>query len=229
MAGGYAYGGRHSHRHGLRRTSPSVISAAATGNGYSRMAFTAGCVTRYLTELGWRALPSGNDTGLSIPLAIDAGLGELGRNGLLIAPLYGPRVRLCKVFTDAPLVPDEPISFGVKAFCEVCMKCAEGCPSRSIAQGEMTLSGPTPSNNPGLSKWYTNPDTCLAFWRANGTSCANCIRSCPFNKPAGRIHDFARLLVRARSDPINRALVRMDDFCGYGSREDAEEILRGAS
>lgn len=211
----------------LIRTSPSVMSAAATGNGYSRMAFTAVCVARYLTELGWRALPSGNDTALSIPLAIDAGLGESGRNGLLITSAYGPRVRLCKVFTDAPLVPDQPISFGVKAFCEVCVKCAKMCPSRAISQGEMTHSGPTSSNNPGVLKWYINPDKCLAFWRVNGTSCANCIRSCPFNKPVGWIHTLARLFIRARSNLINRALVHIDDLCGYGFQEDAEEILRG--
>ena len=100
----------------LLRTSPSAVAAAATGNGYSRMAFTATCLARYLTDLGWRAIPSGNDTALSVPLAIDAGLGELGRNGLLITEPYGPRIRVCKVFTDAPLVTDEPIAFGVREF-----------------------------------------------------------------------------------------------------------------
>ena len=200
----------------LIRTAPSVMSAAATGNGYSRMAFTAVCLARYLTELGWRALPSGNDTALSIPLAIDAGLGELGRNGLLITRAYGPRVRLCKVFTDAPLIVDEPISFGVKEFCDVCMKCADTCPSRSVPRGEMTPSGPTPSNNPGVLKWYINPDRCLAFWRANGIGCANCIRSCPFNKSTGWPHDLARLFIRARSNLVNRALVFMDNLWGYG-------------
>jgi len=200
----------------LIRTAPSVRSAAATGNGYSRMAFTAVCLARYLTELGWRALPSGNDTALSVPLALDAGLGELGRNGLLITPIYGPRVRLCKVFTDAPLVLDEPISFGVEAFCDVCMKCADTCPSRSISRGGMTDVGPTSSNNPGVRKWYINPDQCLAFWRENGIGCANCIRSCPFNKRPGWIHDLARRIIRARSRLINRGLVFMDDLCGYG-------------
>jgi len=200
----------------LIRTAPSVMSAAGTGNGYSRMAFTAVCLARYLTELGWRALPSGNDAALSIPLAVDAGLGELGRNGLLITPLYGPRVRLCKVFTDAPLVPGEPISFGVEAFCDVCMKCADTCPSRSIPRGGMTDSGPTASNNPGVRKWYINPDQCLAFWRENGIGCANCIRSCPFNKLSGWIHGLARRVIRARSRRVNRGLVFMDDLCGYG-------------
>ncbi|MDP6776209.1 MAG: reductive dehalogenase [Candidatus Latescibacteria bacterium] len=198
------------------RTSPSAIAGAATGNGYSRMAFTGACVARYLTELGWRAKACGNDTALSIPLAIDAGLGEQGRNGLLITRDFGPRVRLFKVLTDAPLVPDEPDVFGVEAFCDVCQKCTKTCPSKSITPGPMTDRGPTPSNNPGTLKWYTNPDTCLAFWRRNGVSCANCIRSCPFNKPPGMLHDLARWLVRARSHTFDRALVLGDDLLGYG-------------
>jgi len=200
----------------MLRSSPSAWAAAATGNGYSRMAFVKACLARHLRELGWNALAAGNDTALSIPLAIDAGLGEAGRSGLLIMPQYGPRVRLCKVFTDAPLLPDAPIRFGVQEFCEVCKKCAQTCPAGSIPWGEMTASGPTVSNNPGVLKWYSNADKCLAFWRANGVSCANCIRSCPFNKPTGRIHDWARLLVKAGSRLTNRALVRIDDRLGYG-------------
>ena len=164
-------------------TSPAVPAAAATGKAYSQMAFAATCLGRYLTELGFRALPSGNDTALSIPLGVDAGLGELGRNGSLITKRYGPRVRLCKVFTDAALVPDRPISFGVKQCCQGCDKCADACPAGAVPRGDMTAAGPSPSSNPGVLKWYLDPDKCLAFWRVNGTSCANCISACPFNRP----------------------------------------------
>ena len=207
-------------------TSPSMVAGAATGNGYSKMAFTAACVARYLTELGWRAIACGNDTALSIPLAIDAGLGEPGRNGLLITPLYGPRVRLCKVFTDAPLIADRPISFGVREFCDVCMKCVTTCPSRSISPDPMTRRGLTPSNNPGVLKWYVNPETCLTFWRKNGVSCSNCIRSCPFNKASGWIHDLARALVRPRSHLLGRFLVLLDDLCGYGTARSARKAMK---
>ena len=206
--------------------SPSMVAGAATGNGYSRMAFVTACLARYLTELGWQTIPSGNDTGLSVPLAIDAGLGQAGRNGLLITRLHGPRVRLCKVFTDAPLAPDTPVSFGVEEFCDVCMKCADTCPSRSISREEMTTDGPTPSNNPGARKWYVNPDTCLAFWRHNGTSCSNCIRSCPFNKEPGWFHDLARALIRLRSGWLDRLLVFLDDLCGYGTNRAARKAVQ---
>ncbi|MCX7014192.1 MAG: hypothetical protein NTW86_16850 [Candidatus Sumerlaeota bacterium] len=51
---------------------------------------------------------------------------------------------------------------------------------------------------------------------ANGVCCSNCIRSCPFNKPAGWIHGAARSVVRARVGWLNRALVWFDGLCGYG-------------
>jgi len=80
-----------------------VGMSAATGLGYSKMAFVSSLLAQFVRNIGYQALPCGNDTALSIPLAVDAGLGELGRNGLLITPQFGPRVRLCKVFTDLPL------------------------------------------------------------------------------------------------------------------------------
>ncbi len=161
--------------------SPTAASAAATGNGYSKMAFTAACMAEFLRRLGWQAVPCGNDTALSIPLAIDAGLGSCGRNGMLITQKFGPRVRLCKVFTDAPLQSDEPIEFGVIEFCESCLKCAEACPPQAIPYGERTVEGVCASNSPGVLKWHGHAEKCLDFWRVNGVSCLNCIRSCPFS------------------------------------------------
>jgi reductive dehalogenase len=208
----------------LLRSAPSAVAHAATGNGYSRMAFTATCMAQFLNELGYRAVPCGNDTALSIPLAIDAGLGEYARNGLLVTPGLGPRVRLCKVFTDAELVADQPMSCGVREFCESCLKCADHCPANAIPRGEPTEDGPTPSNNPGIRRWFVNPDMCLAFWRVNGVGCSSCIRSCPFNKPPGRIHDWARSVVRRRSNPANRVLLWLDNALGYGKRIEPDSV-----
>ena len=79
--------------------SPGRLASAAVGNGYSRMAITSSQLSDFIRGLGYRAIPAGNGVGLSIPIAIDAGLGQLGRMGLLVTPKYGPRVRLAKVIT----------------------------------------------------------------------------------------------------------------------------------
>ena len=69
-------------------------------------------------------------------MAIDAGFGQLGRNGLLVHPEYGSRLALAKVITDMPLEPDAPSDFGLTEFCEVCDICAKNCPSRAISFGD---------------------------------------------------------------------------------------------
>ena len=164
-------------------TSPSPLASAATGVGYSKMDFVLTCMGQFIRNLGYEAMPCGNDTALSIPLAIDAGLGELGRNGLLIASEFGPRVRLCKVFTDLPLETDKPIEFGIKKFCEKCKLCAEACEVGAISTSEKpSYEIACRSNNPGALKWYVNVEKCFMFWRKNGTSCSTCIKVCPFNR-----------------------------------------------
>ncbi len=205
-------------------TSPSAHASAAVGNGYSRMVFTACCLAEFLRNLGFKAIACGNDTALSIPLAIDAGLGELGRNGLLITAKFGPRVRLCKVLTDAPLVIDEPTQFGVRRFCEVCKKCATTCPPGAITEGEMISEGVCKSNNPGILKWYVDVEKCLNFWKHNRISCANCIRSCPFNKPQHLMHNAARFFISANSGLIDWTMVKIDDALGYGEQKSVDGL-----
>ena len=202
----------------LVKTSPTWLAEATEGKGYSMMAFTTSMVARFIRGLGYKAIPCGNDTALSIPLAIDAGLGELGRNGLLITPEFGPRARLSKVFTDLPLVPDEPIEFGVVEFCEKCETCAKYCPSQAIIYGKRTTQPHNISNNmAGQLKWPVNVDRCFGFWIRNEGSCMNCIRVCPFNKSSGWLHEAVRWLVK-KAPWLDPFLVRMDELLGYGRK-----------
>jgi reductive dehalogenase len=205
------------------RTSPSSVGAATAGLAYSQMAFVAGSLAQFIRDLGYTAIPSGNDTALNIPLAIDAGMGELGRHGLLITEEFGPRVRLCKVLTDLPLEPDPPTEFGVARFCEQCLKCARFCPGQAISHGERTDQPVNISNSGGVLKWPVNADNCLGFWARNGATCANCIKVCPFNKPSGWLHDLVRWGVR-RTPWANRLFIWGDDFLKYHKQIEAREF-----
>jgi reductive dehalogenase len=145
------------------------------------MAFLVSCIAEFIRNLGYKAIPMGNDTALSIPLAIDAGLGELGRNGLLITPEYGPCIRICKVFTDLELKTDKPITFGVTDFCKNCKKCVEACEADAIqTEDEPSFKTVCPSNRQGVLRWAVNQDKCYKFWVENGGECSNCIAACPF-------------------------------------------------
>jgi epoxyqueuosine reductase len=196
------------------RSSPSGVAGAATGLGYSKMAFLANLMASFIKGLGYRALPCGNDTALSIPLAMAAGLGEGSRMGLLITEKYGPRVRLCKVLTDLPLEYDTYHPFGVNEFCKTCKKCAAHCPSQAISFGDRTTEGNNISSQSGILKWYIDAEKCFSFWGKNRMDCATCIRVCPYNKPPGRVHDAIRSVIQ-KTNVFNPFFVWMDTLFKY--------------
>ena len=199
------------------RQAPNDIAEAAASTVYSRMAGIAAMLAQYIRGLGYKAIPMGNDTALSIPLAIDAGLGELSRMGPLITPEYGPRVRLNKIFTDMPLVPDSHIEFGVWDFCMKCEKCARFCPGQAIIRGRPTDKINNICNRDGLLRWPLNAEKCFAFLARNGSDCGVCIRVCPFNKLPGVLHEWARWGVK-NTRWLDSLFVQVDDLLGYGKR-----------
>lgn len=172
----------------LLGTSPALSAAAESGRGYSRMAALAGAVGEYLRLLGYYGLSCGNDTALSIPLAVDAGLGIMGRNGLLLTRDYGPRVRLCKVFTDLELAETTGEYPEPELVCSGCTLCAGSCEAEALSfQDEPSWDTLTPSNNPGVRRWPFDPEKCFDFWLRIGRDCSNCIAACP---AAERISDL---------------------------------------
>jgi len=205
------------------KQSPNPISEAAASTIYSRMAVIAALLAQYIRGLGYKAIPMGNDTANSVPLAIDAGLGELSRMGLLITPQYGPRVRLNKIFTDMPLVPDSPIEFGVWDFCMKCEKCARFCPGQAIMHGQPTDKINNISNREGLLRWPLNAEKCFRFLSRDGTDCGVCIRVCPFNKLPSILHDWARWGVK-NTRWLDSLFVKADDILGYGQRVKVEHF-----
>jgi len=207
--------------------SPSPTGCAETRITYSRMALAVSILAEYIRGIGYNAIPSMNGFGLSIPMAIDAGFGEQGRNGKLITPEFGPSVRLCKVITDLPLVRDNPIRFGAIEFCEVCEKCADECPSNSIPRGPRTWSGPNFSNNPGVFTWHLDNESCRKYWGVGtATNCTACIRACPFVKVPGLSHELARTFI-SNAPVFNPLLRKLDDFLGYGKEGNPEGFWNG--
>lgn len=205
----------------LIRTVPSALSGAATGLGYSHDALVVLSLAQYIRNLGYQAIASMNDTALAIPLAIKAGLGEYGRNGLLITKEFGPRVRLGKIFTDLPLAHDQPIHFGVKAFCALCRRCADGCPVKAIPQGEPTAERHNQSNLQGVRKWSVDAEKCFSYWVAQNSDCSICIRVCPYNKDYRQW--WHRVGQQLAGTPLRRMMLALDKWLGYGERVRPQE------
>jgi ferredoxin len=184
--------------------APVIVETAKQYVAAARIAVTAAGMIRRLGYPARAHMAGSNYQAVLPPLAWKAGLGELGRIGILITPRHGPRVRLGLLTTDLPLVPDSPIAFGVQDFCSKCRKCSENCPSQAIPTGE-------PSLNNGSVRWVIDRESCYLYWRKVGTDCARCIYVCPYSKPDTLLHAWIRRAA-AFSSPAQALFIRGDNW-----------------
>jgi epoxyqueuosine reductase QueG len=134
-------------------------------------------LSAYIRELGYEVVQNRVQP---MPAALAGGVGELGRNGMLITEKFGARVHLGDpLLTNMPLIPDQPIDIGVEDFCKVCRKCATTCPTNSISMEDKVVHN-------GVEKYKINWETCyrlrayvLDFWEV----CLTCVTVCPYTKP----------------------------------------------
>ncbi len=68
-------------------------------------------------------------------LAVECGLGHIGRSGLLVHPVYGAQARYASILTDLEFEPDKRIS----GDCGVCKKCITVCPAGAISEAGVDL------------------------------------------------------------------------------------------
>jgi reductive dehalogenase len=163
----------------------------------------------YIKDLGYTVLRGTvNPQGAGLA----AGLGELGRNGMMISEKYGARIHMPDpIMTDMPLVPDKPIDIGVEDFCKICRKCAANCPTNSISFGPKVIYN-------GIEKYKINWLTCYKirpYVADHYGSCLTCIAVCPFTKPnvwwrrlGGKMLSTTPIPARP---PVVRALKWIDD------------------
>jgi len=190
--------------------SPNLIATVETARVYLRAANACFTLAAALHRLGCMARPHVDASYLvgCTPLAAAAGLGEVGRNGVLVHRRFGPGVRLGVVTINVEIDIDSPSSFGIADFCRSCAKCAANCPARAISTSD-------PEVIRGALKWPVAAERCYHYWRTQGTDCGVCLRACPFSKPDSALHRGARALIR-RTTAFNRILSRADDLL-YGA------------
>lgn len=193
------------------RSGPGEVSDLEVGRVYARSALVACQLAAFIRSLGYpaRAHHVRNYCVLMVPVAVDAGLGELARSGHLLNKLYGLNLRLSCVTTDMPLEHDKPVDIGVQAFCERCLKCARNCPVGAIPTGGKTVIR-------GISKWQMNPEKCLLYWSKIGAACIICQVVCPWTKHPGLFHKTVAHIA-SNATWLTGALVLGDNLF-YGKR-----------
>ena len=215
----------HQMDEGLVATYPSALAGAATGREYSHEAAIVIQLAAYIRNLGYRATASMNDSGLVIPMALQAGLGEYARNQLVITPEFGPRLRFSKIFTDLPLAQDKPRKFGVAEFCDICTQCADACPVKALPYGPPTDDRPNRSAIRGVVKWTSDAEACFGFWAKLASDCAICLRVCPFNRDFSKPQN--RIWLRLALSPLRRLALWLDKRSGRGRRTKPADWWRG--
>jgi len=192
--------------------APTAPVFVETNRQYLNAASIAVQVAYFLRSQGFaaRAHIDANYRVIAPLVARDAGLGEIGRMGLVMTPEVGPRMRLGVVTTDAPLVPSAPTrDESVLDFCATCEKCAEACPSAAIPRGpRMEIDG--------VVRWRIHQESCFSYWCSIGTDCARCVQVCPYSHPDNLMHRLVRAGVE-RSALFRRAALKADDLF-YGRK-----------
>ncbi|PKN37491.1 MAG: hypothetical protein CVU62_07095 [Deltaproteobacteria bacterium HGW-Deltaproteobacteria-2] len=210
---------------GVRMVSSSVaasqsnirIAQFSTKLLYEELARVGFALMRDLDDAGFSAspiptylpLPMQRETGgliaeLSLRhIAYEAGLGSIGKNGLLITKEFGPRVRFLAILTSADLDPGKPVK---ENYCSECDLCVEACPTGALRlKGEEAVMRCAVHHMkyglPGLIRFgiklikapgdeekinlIKSPDF-WEFWQNMNTGvfyyCFDCLNSCPVGK-----------------------------------------------
>jgi len=155
------------------------ISVSQSMRAYLRFSLLGGVIAKQIRNLGYKAKAHSVIDGevLQPPLLLLSGLGEVSRIGeVILNPYLGPRLKSGVVTTDLPMAHDQPIDFGLQAFCESCNKCARECPSGAITAGPKLMFN-------GYEIWKSDSQKCATYriTTEGGAMCGRCMKTCPWN------------------------------------------------
>lgn len=112
-------------------------------------------------------------------VAVNAGLGWIGKSALFITEKYGSAVRLTSVLTDAPIKYSNHL---MKSKCGGCMLCKEACPGNAISG---RLWSPELDRDDFFDAQACRKkarEIALKTIQKQITLCGKCIEVCPYTK-----------------------------------------------
>ena len=160
---------------------------------YDDLGKAANRIAKFLREHGYAAHADHPLGGLVLfpPLAQKAGIGWVGKHGLLITPEFGPRVRLAAVYTNIENLPlvDSNEHGWIDEYCTICGLCIKQCPPQAILEGAVTHDTGRVTN--------IKQQDCFEYF-AQFYGCSLCVKACPFSK-AGDTYERLKAVTEKRS------------------------------
>lgn len=160
------------------QTAPSKKSMKEVFRTYYALCRFANIASKALQKHGYGVHPGpalGGDTNYGL-LALKAGLGEVGKHGLLITEKDGSSIRLGSIFTSMELAADsdsENEHSWIREFCEKCNRCVNACPTNAIYKE-------TVIDDKGRKKHIDIKRCAIPF--SNQYGCTVCVKACTFFK-----------------------------------------------
>ena len=117
----------------------------------------------------------------TVPLAVKAGMGWCGSNGLLITPEYGQRQRIAPIFIEKPIFKftDSDNHRWIEEYCKLCNRCQKACPTRAIFDEKVYKNGEVSGIGP--SRTSIEREKCYPYFNET-LGCSICVKVCPFSK-----------------------------------------------
>ena len=159
--------------------APKIASYAISADYHD----TIKCMLRQMAErlgldaagVAWRCFTDSAPV-LEKAWAVEAGLGWIGRNSLLVTPRYGSFVLLGELITDAPV--DDYDAPYMRNGCGGCRKCVDACPNSAITMNRvidtsrcisrLTVEKGAIVSTDDLHGWVFGCDCCQSVCPYNG-------------------------------------------------------------
>ena len=154
-------------------TTPGPEAQKLNDGTYAKLGHITYALSDFLRAQGFGtqvAHPYGSLISFS-PLGQKAGIGWIGKSGLLITPELGPRQKISAIFTsieNLPIKRSEDYSW-IPNYCDICSKCIKSCPENAMIE----------LKNPNREKEIEfKSELCIGC----SQGCTYCIEDCPFEQ-----------------------------------------------
>jgi len=168
-------------------TAPEPLAGVESMNIYAELGDATNKLTEFIRSKGYSAIachPLGGPI-LYPAMAVKAGLGQIGTQGLLITKKYGPRQRLSVITVNiSPLPEKTEVKFEIETYCQKCKRCALMCPVSAIYDDPIVNENGTVTRIDG--------EKCIKHFYET-TGCSVCIKECPFHKIGYKAMYYSRL------------------------------------